>query len=234
VILAAEPPDLILTTQSDHAHFAAELLGLWRADGLPRHPRRADLLFAVREHDNGWREADAAPEVDPASGRPRDFLTHPFAARREIWERGVRRYAQERPYAAALIAEHGLQVHRDRGPEADWREFLEELEGQKNELLEAAGASEAELAADYPFLQLADTASLAACAAWAAPFTAAGVRGSVAGAELRLDPFPLAGPTTFQVACRRISDRPYAGALDLTGTLASARWERRPLRVTPG
>jgi len=234
VILAAEPPDLLLTTQPDHAHFAAELLGLWRAEGLPRHPRRADLLFAAREHDNGWREADAAPEVDPASGRPRDFLSYPFAARREIWERGVRRYAQERPYAAALIAEHALQVHRDRRPEEGWREFLEQVEAQKNELLQAAGADEAELASDYPFLQLADTASLAACAAWAAPFSVGGVRGHVAGAELRLDPFPLAGPTTFQVACRRLPDRPYAGALDLTGALAAAPWQRRPIRVTPG
>src|SRR5262249_53740757 len=67
--------ELRLVTQPDHAHLSGELLSLWRADGLPAHPRRAETLFAGREHDNGWREADAAPRWDAAAGRPRDFLT---------------------------------------------------------------------------------------------------------------------------------------------------------------
>ncbi len=232
MILAPEPPDLVLITQPDHAHFAAELLRLWRADGLPRHPRREDLLFAAREHDNGWREADAAPEVDRQDGRPLDFQKYPFATRREIWERGIQRYARERPYAAALIAEHALQLHRDRR-EADWLEFLDHVEGQKDELLEAAGRGRLELSEDYPYLLRADTASLAACAGWRAPFNAPGLRGSCAGGELRLEPFPLAGPTAFQVACRRVADRPYTGAADLAGALAAARWERRIVRIVP-
>lgn len=45
----------VLTTQTDHAFFSGEVLSLWREDGLPQHPRRGDLLFAAREHDNGWR-----------------------------------------------------------------------------------------------------------------------------------------------------------------------------------
>ena len=233
MIVAAEPPDLVLVTQPDHAHFAAELLALWRAHDLPAHPRRDDLLFAAREHDNGWREADAAPSVDPESGRTRDFLSYPFPARREIWMRGIRRYAGERPYVAALIAEHALQVHRDRGIGRGWREFLQEVEDQKNELLEAAGAEPGTLASDYPFLQLADTASLAACAGWTEPFTVQGVRGAAAPGELGLSPFPLAGATTFRVACRRIPDRRYRGDAELAGILAAARWERRAIRVVP-
>src|SRR5262245_59722275 len=93
---------LRLVSQSDHARFAFELLSLWRADDLPRHPRRPELLFAVREHDNGWREIDSAPRVD-ARGAPLDFLHVDDGARREVWDLGTARYAQEHPYATALI-----------------------------------------------------------------------------------------------------------------------------------
>ena len=66
---------LLVVSQNDHAHFAAELLALWRADGLPDHPRRRRLLFAAREHDNGWRETDSAPFCDREKGRPHDFMS---------------------------------------------------------------------------------------------------------------------------------------------------------------
>ena len=70
MIVVPEGATLLLVTQPDHAHLSGELLSLWRAGGLPENPRRADLLFAAREHDNGWREADAAPRWDAARGRP--------------------------------------------------------------------------------------------------------------------------------------------------------------------
>ena len=83
MIVATAGHQLQIVTQGDHARFAAELLSLWRADDLPEHPRRDDLLFAVREHDNGWLEADAAPRVDRATGRPHGFETIPIAPRQE-------------------------------------------------------------------------------------------------------------------------------------------------------
>ena len=82
MIVVSENDKFRMITQPDHAHFSGELISLWRADGLPEHPRRADLLFAVREHDNGWREADAAPRWDPERGRPHDFITLPVRERK--------------------------------------------------------------------------------------------------------------------------------------------------------
>jgi hypothetical protein len=46
-----------------------------------------------------------------------------------------------------------------------------------------------------------------------------------------LDPFPLAGATTFRVPCRRIPRRVYRGDADLGGELVSARWEELSLKV---
>jgi hypothetical protein len=233
VIVASEGDRLLLVTQPDHASFSAELLSLWRADGLPAHPRRAELLFAVREHDNGWRETDAAPRWDAGRGRPHDFLTLPREERIELWQRGTARFAGEHPYAALLITRHALQLHRDRRGQEEWQPFLDYLDELSQGLTEATGAGGKRVEGDYRWLDLADLISLGVCSRWSKPFGRHGVQGELRGGTLHLEPFPLAGATAFRIPCRRIPDRPYRGDADLGGELAAARWEDLPVRVAP-
>lgn len=237
MIVVPENGNLLLVTQPDHAAFSAELLSLWRAEGVPEHPRRADLLFAVREHDNGWRETDAAPRRDPATGRPHDFLSIPRDDRIELWERGAARFAGSRPYAALLITRHALNLHASRRGQEGWDPFLGYLDelnrGLMEEVMEEEGLSEDEVAADYRLLDRADALSLAACMRRAEPFASHGVRARWLNGTLLLDPFPLAGATTFRIPCRRIPDRAYAGDADLGAELAAARWGEMSVRVAP-
>jgi len=236
---AAGGSSLRLVTQPDHAHFSGELLGLWRTDGLPDHPRRAEILFAGREHDNGWREADAAPRwnaAGPNGGRPHDFISMPRDERIAIWERGTARFAGSHPYAAQLITRHAQTLYRDRRGEPGWEDFFAYLDELESGLFAATGAqgiAEAEVAADYRFVDLADLASLAVCTHRQEPFDRHGVRGFLRAGTLHLDPFPLAGATVFAIPCRRIPNRPYRGDADLGGELAAARWEELQVRVAP-
>lgn len=231
MIVIRQRESLRLVTQPDHARLAADVLALWRTDGIAGHPRREELLAAVREHDNGWREPDAAPPLD-ASGRPVDFRDAPEAMRRELWTRAVDRFAAERPYVALLTAEHALALHRDRRGREDWQEVLAALDARRAELLQRTGLGAQELAADYRWLRLADTVSLALCGALEnvepGPWHATRVAGGLA-----LTPFPLAGATTFRVPCRSIPDRRYRGEADLAADLATARWEEMSVRLVP-
>ncbi len=222
---------LRLVTQPDHAHVASEILALWRSDGLPGHPRRSELLLAAREHDNGWREADAAPRLD-ARGRPADFRDFPTPERMEVWRRGISRLAEAHAYAALLVAEHAIALHEARRAEPEWAAFLAELGERRSELMATAGAGEADLAADYRFLHLADAVSLTACAGLAL-LRAYGTSGRRAGDVLSLSPFPLGGRTTFRVPCRYVPDRPYRGEADLAAELGPARWEELLFRLAP-
>lgn len=240
MIVTPEGSRLRLVTQPDHAHLAGELLSLWRADGLPGHPRRADLLFAAREHDNGWREADAAPRWDAERGRPYDFITLPARDRIEIWERGTCRFATARPYAALLIARHALQLFRGRRGEEGWDPFLDFLEDFARGLLAETGVRSAELEADYRWIDLADLIALTACRRSQVPQEPVeryGVRiESLEAPEetVRLDPFPLAGATTFRVPCRHLpGDAAFAGDAAYAGELAAARWGEMTVRIAP-
>lgn len=223
---------LRVVTQNDHAALAAELLTLWRREGLPDHPRRQEILFAAREHDNGWREADSAPHHDPASGRPHDFVSLPQAERRELWRRGVARHRQSRPYASLLIVEHASALHRSRN-DPEWRDLVERWADLAATLAAETAASSAEVAADYRWIDLADTLSLAVSAGWSEAFERGGYRVEPTPTELGISPFPYAGATRFHLACRHIPDRVYASDGDLALELARARWRQVEVRVRP-
>jgi hypothetical protein len=226
-----------LITQPDHAFFAAELLALWRTDGLPDHRRRADLLFATREHDNGWRELDSSPTVDPDRGVPRDFLAVPAALRREVWTRGTERYVEERPRAALLIVQHALQIFRESAASAEWADFVAQLRSVMDELMATTGASESDVLDDYAWLDLADRISLVACGALprlGEPDGRTVTREEDPGTghvRLAIHPFPLVGATTFKIPCRTVPGRLYAGDADFAVEAASARWEELAVTV---
>ena len=222
----------LVITQNDHAHFASELLALWRTDGLPDHPRRRQLLFAAREHDNGWAEADSAPMCHAESGRPLDFTTVSQDTRWTIWRRGTRRYAQRDPYAALLIVRHAIHLHRSHLQNPEWEEIFADWHELEADLLAAAGHSEEAVSSDYRWIELTDLLSLAVCNRWRHELESHGFRGVFDGDDtLLLDPFPLAGATTFHISYRLIPDRRYAGDADLGTELALARWQQQAIRI---
>lgn len=227
----------IVITQADHARLAASFLALFRLPDLLANPRRPELLRAVAEHDNGWWESDSAPEVDPATGAPRDFRALDREARWAVWRRGVERFAGEAPYLAALVATHALRLHRDRAGDPAWWEFTAELAARRDELLELAGRSPVELAEDDTWLEVADGLSLAACLAEPSFAGGSGRQARCTpraeGNELAIAPFPLAGATWFSVACRELPAAPAATPGELARRLATATWVELRIRLAP-
>ena len=223
---------MTIITQPDHARLAGEILSLWRADGLPQHPRRQEILFATREHDNGWQETDSAPLTDPERHRPYDFFSLPEPDRVEIWQRGIHRFASQKPFVALLLAQHAETIHR---PGSDlWTQFFDVLAPERQQWQERAGIEPDNVLLDYAFLNLADALSLAICTRGRVPVHHPEIRVEVVGDLLRVTPFPLAGTTTFKIPLRRIENRPYHSDTDIGGALARARWRYWEFKIGPG
>lgn len=236
MIVTERGAEFLLFTQPDHAALAGALMALWRQDGLPDHPRREELLLAIREHDNGWREADAAPRIDIASGRPLTFHEVSPEDRLGIWQRGVRRFAAERPFAALLILRHANAIHKDYWNSAGWKEFGDELVELEGEIREASGISQLAVQDDYKFLELADTLSLGACGALGTNLSegiCSGYRFELELGRIALIPFPFAGATTLNIACRTLTRKSFESAASLAAELAVATWTRLPVHIVP-
>jgi hypothetical protein len=134
----------------------------WRANGLPESSRRDDILLAVAEHDNGWREVDDSLLVSPETGAVLDFMTVPPHVKRGVWGRAIHRLSAT-PYAAALVAQHAAHVYSRYRPEAEWASFFPEMETARDRYLRAARVTLDELLGDYLFLRIGDLISLVFC-----------------------------------------------------------------------
>jgi hypothetical protein len=224
MILRLHGSTRVAITQPDHAALAGRIIGAWRANGLLDSPRRDDILLAVAEHDNGWREIDDALLVDPATGAILDFMTVPAHVKRGVWSRAIARLAAT-PYAAALVAHHAGHVYsRYRSDEA-WLPFFAEMDASRDRLLrEAVAVTCDNLLADYVFLRIGDLASLAFC-------TAGTMLGGEFGYTVRLDgtrvvitPDPFEGADVpFSIDGYEIEGYTFKRRVTITGVAAGSR-----------
>jgi hypothetical protein len=152
-----------LITQPDHAHLARAIME--HSVALARRTRRASILHAIGEHDNGWAEDDAAPRVNPETGGVLDFVNAPLSVRHEVWPRAVARLAAD-PWAATLVAQHAITVYDRFRSEAAWAPFFVRMTAARDEMLIASGMPLEALVADYSFVRLGDLISLTFCAGW--------------------------------------------------------------------
>jgi hypothetical protein len=156
---------LHLITQPDHAALSRRIMERWVP--LADHSRRASVLLAIGEHDNGWREPDGAPALD-RTGRVVDFVNIPVEVRQGVWPRGVARLAFD-PWAAALVAQHAITVYSRFRPDAEWATFFERMAGTRNEFVDASRLPFEALLDDYTFVRLGDLLSLTFCTGWTEP-----------------------------------------------------------------
>lgn len=198
---------VLLITQPDHARLARRIFEQWPA--LARRPRKDALLLAIGEHDSGWAEADAAPMVDPENGTVVDFVQVPLEMRQRWAPTAVQRLAADSPWAAALVAEHGLTVYARFRTAPEWAEYFSGLTMLRDELLRVAGEPSKTLVDDYGFLRLADLVSLTFCTGWddAQQFRDWTIQR--VGNEVRVDPRAHGLVIPFSITGRRIAKRPY-------------------------
>jgi hypothetical protein len=221
MILRTHDDGLLAITQPDHAALANTVIAA--CHDLDAHPRRDAILFAAREHDNGWREEDATGHIDSTSGAPLDFIHVPAAVKHQIWPRAIARVGQSRPYEAALIAEHALTVHGHMRREPGWSGFFETLASLREAML-ARGGGRDTIEADYRFVQTADRLSLIFCNAWRDAYDLPIGGGTILkGDTLEISAAGFAGVRLpFAIEARRISRGPYATAAEFTAALAAA------------
>jgi hypothetical protein len=224
VIVRSAADHLDLITQPDHAALAARIMAEWKRDGLPDSPLRSTILLAAREHDNGWIEEDRAPIVDAATGRLLDFVNAPETVRQRMWPRAVERLS-DRPYAAALVAEHALNVYEHYRERPAWATFFDRMEALRDSALgEAAPRTRTELRRDYFFIRMGDLASLAFCSAWREPQKLGRYELTLVGNELRFVPDPFEGARVpLAIRARRIPNRAYTSAADAARAFAAAQ-----------
>jgi hypothetical protein len=226
VIVRQSDSRVQLITQPDHAHLAGRIMQ--HASGLAHHPRRAPILRAVAEHDNGWAEEDALPRVHPGTGVILDFVNGPLSVRHGVWPRAVARLAHD-PWAAALVAQHAITVYDRFRPEREWTPFFAEMEDERDAMLHATGLPLEDLLPDYAFVRLGDLISLTFCTGWTDEQRFEEWTVELAGDHVLVTPDPFDGLViSIEVEARDIPARSWGSSGELQEALRGA--EPRMLR----
>jgi hypothetical protein len=144
-----------LVTQPDHAAVSGYLAAHWgNSDFKPlgrwenstgAESLRREIVFAIAEHDNGWWEWEADPEIDPADGLPLDFLQASDEGGFDRWKRGAARFESAHPLASLLINRHAYWLQAARVAPIREPQFQHPLFGFRPRLSEPASHEAAAL-----------------------------------------------------------------------------------------
>jgi hypothetical protein len=236
VLLREELGGTVLAiAQPAHAALSGRLAEAWD-DDLPD-----DLVVATGRHDDVWMDWDAAPRLNPATGRPQTFLELDASDRVGVWSQAPVVAAPLSLEAELWVLRHAERLHVKRD-EAAVKAMTAAFGARIAELvaeLRSARAprfDDAELARGTSLLALFDTLSLVLCFGVTEPRDAGVLTVSPAPDDgaVAVAPWPFTGARvdTF-VEARRLPGR-VADQAELDAAWAVASPFALPVALAPG
>jgi hypothetical protein len=234
-----------LVNQHDHARLSAKIMRHWgnkEFDGLD-----SEVLFAIEEHDNGWKEWDSSPKVNSVSQYPMNFLEISSSDQSEIWRRCFRRHSAKRPYASALIALHfgklnekSLNKNSNNGIakalQVEINDFVSDMLRINIPNLDPDSLPK-DVQMNLRLVQIADIISLALCHGWLSigivdvplgdkdSATTLNLK-SIDGSNYGISPYPFSHPLIeLRVEGRRLGQKKFSGDAELRGMLEESQRE---------
>ncbi len=225
---------VLAVAQHDHAALAGRLAEAWDDELTPA------FRTAVGRHDDVWRERDAAPPWDRATGLPESFLDLSPRERWAVWERAGELAAPLGTEAELWILRHAQRLHESYD-EAELKamvaRFAERCAALADGLRDEHGLrfDDTALARGTSLLSLLDTISLRLCARFEDPVRAGVLTlrphedGGIAVA-----PWPFTGDRVETHLLARELAGPFASQAALDAAWAAAPVEEHPVLLVRG
>ncbi len=149
----------VLIGQHDHGLVAGEIARHWAREPLPS----PSTLYAIAQHDLGWRELDGTVLWNEEAGRPHDFIDYPAEPKVRAFAHALDVLEGRDPRAACLSSMHYTTLMQGSKNEAEVR--FREAEERRQERLKGQISQESgeALDRDLRFLKLCDGLSLFLC-----------------------------------------------------------------------
>jgi hypothetical protein len=116
VLHRADADGLVVITQPAHAWVAGQLARAWGTARFPRPEPWEEVCVAAERHDDGWLAWEAAPTLNPATGRPFSFREVPRTEHLAIWSTAGRTVLALGRYPALLVSLHGTGLYERHNP----------------------------------------------------------------------------------------------------------------------
>jgi hypothetical protein len=178
VLHRADPDGLLVIAQPAHAWVSGQLARAWGNARFGPVAPWEEVCLGAEQHDLGHAAWEAAPTLNPATGRPYSFLELPLEEHLRLWSTAGRLALAQGRYPALLVSLHGTGLYERRDlaaltaeQAAAVRAFLERERGFQEGLADslrrdpryAAHATGAALDRNRRLVAAWDALSLALC-----------------------------------------------------------------------
>jgi len=106
MIVRERTNDFVMIEQHHHALLSGQFARQWGDDFFEGFSKKADVLWAVSEHDRAWIDLDAYPLWNDAVNAPFSFIDLPSALKLPHYKQGIDYLERENAYAAFLCSMH--------------------------------------------------------------------------------------------------------------------------------
>lgn len=221
-------------TQPAHALLAAQVAAAWDPAPAP------EVVLGAQQHDVAWTAWDREPPLHADAGRACAFYEAPAGPRLAIWEDVTAEVDAQSPYAAALVAQHAINIHTRYAPPGSVPEgFVEAHVAARDALLAVLpDADAARCEADGELVFAVDALSLTLCFGWDArdlpPVAGTTVHVAPRGTGVWvLDPWPLRVEVLEVVVRTRTLTERFADEAAMQQALAATPRQEERLRLEP-
>jgi hypothetical protein len=101
----------MLIRQTDHAMLSGFFAREWGNELYRRPEPFESLRLAAAEHDNGWRDWELQPRIDPKTRLPYSFMSLPTEEHMELYQRSIERVVKSDRYAGLLVSMHASGLY---------------------------------------------------------------------------------------------------------------------------
>lgn len=149
----------VLIGQHDHGLVSGEISRRWRHEPRPS----PSTLYAIAQHDLGWRELDESVLWNDEAGRPHDFLSYPAEPKVRAFASALDLLEERDAHAALLCSMHYATLMQGSEKEAEVRFRESEMRRQQRLRESIVDTSTENLEHDLRLLKLCDGLSLFVC-----------------------------------------------------------------------
>lgn len=111
MLFRSDGQDVIAIAQPSHAWLSGQLVRAWgNADFVAPSPRE-EVCLGAEQHDIGWLPWEAAPTLNPQTGRPHDFREVATATHTALWTQGMHLALGFGRYPALLVSLHAKTIY---------------------------------------------------------------------------------------------------------------------------
>lgn len=251
----------LMISQPAHAWVSAQLASAWGNEQFGELQPRREVMLAAEQHDIGWLEWEARPELNAKTGRPQTFMEIPTSAHLDIWTPAGPAALVYGPYVALFVSKHGTGLYQrhdftDDTPEEAHRARTFQVEGAAFEqrLIEAMAGTPSyapwldddTIARNSKLISVWDMMSLSLCGGSGRNLSISDVPAGGAATTLNVvpdsanvdlaivSPWPFEGESLLLTCPARRMTRTFSSNADLQAAVAQAPWELIEIELVPG